>query len=127
MIVSKYDIVDSSVREYPLGEGSLRTLYAATIDVPGAKDLEIFTAHWHASDPGVRDNESAESAAIIRAYQAAHANSLYLYTGDLNDEDTSYRVFNLLDPNVGLNLLTPVDLNNGSKATDQDKVDVSFY
>lgn len=117
MIMSKYDIIDESVREYPLGEGSLRTLYAATIDIPGAKDLEVFTAHWNASSTSVRDNESAESVAIIGAYQAAHPNSLYIYSGDLNDEDTSYRITNLLDPNVGLKLLTPVDLNNGSNTT----------
>lgn len=117
MVMSKYDIIDSSVREHPLGEGSLRTLFAVTIDLPGAKDLEVFMAHWHASDPTIRDNESAASVLIISQYRAAHPNSLYIYGGDLNDEDTSYRVTDLLDPNVGLNLITPVDLNNGSNAT----------
>lgn len=114
---STYDIIDSSVREYSLGEGSLRTLFAATIDIPGPKDLEVFTAHWHASSAAVRDNESAASVAIIQDYRENHPYSLYIYTGDLNDEDTSYRITNLLDPNVGLNLFTPVDLNNDSNAT----------
>ena len=117
MIMSKFDIIDESVREYNLGGGSLRTMYAATIDLPGPHDLEVFTAHWHSSDTGIRDNESAESVAIIQAHREANPNSLYIYAGDFNDEDTSYRITNLLDPNVGLNLFTPVDLNNGNSAT----------
>jgi exonuclease III len=117
MIMSKYDIIDESVREYFLGEGSLRPLYAATIDIPGSKDLEVFTAHWNASDPNVRENESNESVAIIGAYRAAHPSAFYIYAGDLNEEDTSFRIIRLLDPNVGLNLTSPVDLNNGSNAT----------
>lgn len=117
MVMSKYDIIDSSIREYPLGEGSLRTLFATTIDLPGPRDLEIFTAHWHASNASIRNNESLESLAIIRAYREKNPSSIYIYAGDLNDEDSSYHITNLLDPNTGLNLLTPVDLNNGSKAT----------
>jgi endonuclease/exonuclease/phosphatase family metal-dependent hydrolase len=117
MILSKYDIVDASVREHELGEGSLRTLFAATIDLPGPRDLEVFTAHWHASSASVRANESAASVAILQAFRASHPGSFYVYAGDFNDEDTSSRITDLLNPSVGLTLFTPVDPNNGSSAT----------
>jgi len=117
MIMSKYDIIDASVREFNLGIGSLRTLYAATIDIPGDRDIEIFTAHWHASNVTVRDNESAESVSVIADYNQASPDSFYIYTGDFNDIDSHQRVTNLLDPNTGLNITTPVDSNNGSMAT----------
>lgn len=117
MIMSKYDIIDASVREFNLGEGSVRTLYAATIDIPGDQDIEVFTAHWNATFETVRDNESAESVSIITDYHQSNPNSFYLYAGDFNDIDTHQRITNLLDPNVGLNMTTPVDSNNGSNAT----------
>ncbi len=117
MIMSKYDILDSSVREYTLGEGSLRTLFAATIDLPGARDLEVFTAHWSAGSASIRASESAESVSIIAAYRQAAPYSFYIYAGDFNDEDTSYRITNLLRANTGLDLLTPLDHNNTSSAT----------
>lgn len=127
MIMSKYDIIDDSVREYNLGEGSLRTLFAATIDLPGPKELEVFTAHWNYEVASIRDNESAESVAIIQAYREEHPYSLYIYTGDFNDEDTSYRITNLVDPNVGLRLFTPVDLNNDNIATINSDPNVGTY
>jgi len=117
MIISKYDIIDASVREHPLGDGSLRTLFAATIDLPGAQDLEIFTAHWHASSATVRANESAASVALIEAYRAAHPGTWYLYAGDFNDVDTSPRITALVAASVGLETTTPLDPNNGSSAT----------
>jgi len=113
------DIIDESVREYNLWEGSVRTMFAATIDLAGPHDLEVFTAHWSASSTGVRDNESAETLVIIQAYNAANPNSLYVYAGDFNDIDSSYRITNLLGPNVGLNMFTPVDLNNITAAMPQ--------
>lgn len=117
MIMSKFDILDESVREYELGEGSLRTLFAVTLDLPGPHDLEVFTAHWNASSASVRENESATSASILQSYRLASPGSWYVYAGDFNDVDTSPRVTSLLDPSVGLTLFTPVDPNNGSSAT----------
>ncbi|MFC1782791.1 endonuclease/exonuclease/phosphatase family protein [Planctomycetota bacterium] len=127
MIMSKYDIIDESVREYNLGEGSLRTMYAATINLPGPRNIEVFTAHWSASSASVRANESAESVSIIQAHNATEPNSLYVYAGDFNDVDTSYRITNLLDPNVGLNMFTPVDPNNHSNATINSDPEKSTY
>jgi len=115
------------VREYNLGAGSLRTLYAATINLPGPRNLEVFTAHWSASSAGVRHNESAQSIAIIQAHNAADPNSLYVYAGDFNDIDTSYRITNLFDPNVGLNMFTPLDPNNHCNATINSDPDKGTY
>lgn len=117
MIMSKFDIIDESVREYSLGPDSYRTLFAATIDLPGPNDMEIFTAHWDYERTGVRDVESSESISILQAYRSANPDSFYIYAGDFNDEDTSYRITNMFDPNVGLNPFTPIDLNNGNNAT----------
>ncbi len=127
MIMSKYDIIDASVREHDLGEGSLRSLFAATIDLPGPKDLEVFTAHWHASSAAVRANESAASVARLQAYGAAHPGAWYLYAGDFNDVDTSSRIAALVALSVGLEMTTPVDPNNGSSATLNADPDVGTY
>ena len=117
MIMSKYDIIDESVREVELGEGSLRKLLAATIHLPGPRDLEVFTAHWTASSASIRDNESAASVALLQSYRSAHPGAFYVYAGDFNDVDSCPRITSLLAPRVGLTLFTPVNPNNGSSAT----------
>lgn len=116
-IMSRYDIVDSSVREYDFTDERPRTIFAATIDLPGPRDLEVFTANWHDSEAGIRVIESARSAAVVSAHLAEHPNSLYVYAGDFNEEDQSLLLTNLLAKESGLNMFTPVDLNNGEKAT----------
>lgn len=90
---------------------------AATIHLPGPRDLEVFTAHWTASSASIRDNESAASVALLQSYRSAHPGAFYVYAGDFNDVDSCPRITSLLAPRVGLTLFTPVDPNNGSSAT----------
>ena len=90
---------------------------AATIDLPGPNNVEVFTAHWSASQPSDRVLESANSEQIISNFNQMNPDAFYLYTGDFNVTDSSSLITDLLVSTVGLNLITPVDPNNGSSAT----------
>lgn len=127
MIMSKYDIIDESVREDALGVESKRTLFSATIDLPGPHDLVVFTAHWDASRAGVREGESLASVAILQAFRLMNPDLLYLYAGDFNDVDTSGRITALLAPSVGLVLFTPIDPVTQSSATINSDPDKGTY
>ena len=116
MIMTKYPLIPSSVREYQLGEGSLRPMFTLTVDLPGPHVLTIFTAHWNASYAVVRGNESATSVQVLRAFRTENPATLYLYAGDFNEPDSSPLITALLE-NTGLVMFAPADPVTCSIAT----------
>ena len=83
LIMSKLEIVNTSVCEHELG--GFRPLLAATIDLPGPQDLEVLTAHWSSSEPENRVLESANSVQIISNFNQTNPDAFYVYTGDFNE------------------------------------------
>jgi len=127
MIMSKHPIIPSSMREYQLGEGSLRPMFELKIDLPGPHILAVFTAHWNASSAEVRENESAESVHVLQEFRTENPSTLYLYAGDFNVTDDSPLISALMEPATGLTMFTPVCPITGSSATINSRYWVVTY
>lgn len=91
-IVSRYPILSSQTySDATPGFNSLRGLTMALIDVPGAIDLGIFTAHLKAlnSDANAekRQGEADVDSANVASWMSAHPNAATVLTGDFNETE----------------------------------------